>query len=128
MTSIRFRLLGPLEAAAGERVLSLGGTKQRALLAVLLLHPNELVSRERLIEELGNGRAPPGAAHNLETYVSRLRKGLRADGEPGTPLQTMPGGYLLRLEPGQFDVEVFERLLERGREKLAQDDAAGAAK
>jgi DNA-binding SARP family transcriptional activator len=52
MTQIRFRLLGPLEAAAGTRVLSLGGSKQRALLAVLLLHANELVSRDRLVDDL----------------------------------------------------------------------------
>ena len=126
MTQVRFRLLGPLEAAAGEHVLSLGGTKQRALLAVLLLHPNELVSRDRLIDELWGSRAPPGAAHNLEVYVSRLRKALRANGEAGTPLQTRPGGYLLRLEPGQLDVEEFESLLARGRQSLAEGDPAGA--
>src|SRR6266545_1054274 len=127
MTEVRFRLLGPLEAAAGARVLSLGGTKQRALLAVLLLHPNEFVSRERLIDELWGVRAPPGAAHNLEVYVSRLRKALRANSEAETPLLTRPGGYLLRLEPDQLDVAAFERLLAQGQQALADSDAAGAA-
>src|SRR6266498_1020771 len=116
MTQVQFRLLGPLEVAAGARVLSLGGTKQRALLAVLLLHRNEFVSRERLIDELWGGRAPSGAAHNLDVYVSRLRKALRADGETETPLLTRPGGYFLRLESDQLDVVVFELLLARGQQ------------
>jgi DNA-binding SARP family transcriptional activator len=127
MTQVQFRLLGPVEVAAGERVLSLGATKHRALLAVLLLHPNEFVSRDRLVDELWGGRAPPGAAHNLEVYVSRLRKALRADGDAETPLMTRPGGYLLRLESDQLDVAEFELLLARGQDALAGGDATGAA-
>ena len=126
MTQVRFRLLGPLEVAAGADVVPLGGAKQRALLAVLLLHKNELVTRERLIDELWGGHAPPGGAHNLEVYVSRLRKALRVGDETDTPLETRPGGYLLRLDPDQFDVDVFEHLLARARENLAAGDELGA--
>jgi peptide/nickel transport system substrate-binding protein len=127
MDELRFRVLGPLEVAAGTRVLTLGGTKQRLLLGVLLLHPNELVSRDQLIDDLWVGRAPPGAGHNLEVYVSRLRKVLRPYSGSDTPLLTKPGGYLLQLEPGQLDVGDFESLYARGRRELARGDAAGAA-
>ena len=127
MTQTRFRLLGPLEAAAGADVLSLGGVKQRALLAVLLLHPNEFVSREQLIDDLWGGRAPPGASHNLDSYISRLRKALRENGARESPLLTRPGGYLLRLEPDQLDVATFEHLLAEGQQALAAGEAALAA-
>ena len=75
---MQFRLLGPLEVVDDDdRSLALGGRKQRALLAVLLLHANEVVSTERLIDE-AVGRAPPAtAAKSVQVYVSRLRKAAR---------------------------------------------------
>src|SRR6266496_2534661 len=81
---MEFRLLGPLEVWEDGRPLALGGTKQRALLAILLLRANEVVSRDVLIDELWGERPPASAAHSLEAYVSRLRKTLHADraGEP----------------------------------------------
>jgi peptide/nickel transport system substrate-binding protein len=114
-----FRLLGPLEVWERGRPLALGGTKQRALLAILLLHANEVVSRDLLIDELWGTRPPPSAPHTLETYVSRLRKTLHADRAGQPVVLTRPPGYMLRVGFGQLDLHRFERLLEEGRRALA---------
>ncbi len=71
---MRFGILGPLEVADDGRALPLGGTKQRSLPAMLLLHANEAVSRERLIDALWEGQPPGTAATALQVYVSQLRK------------------------------------------------------
>ena len=115
---MQFRLLGPLEVEDEGRPLVLGSAKQRALLAILLLHANEVVSRDRLIDELWGEQPPASAPHSLEVYVSRLRKTLQASGGEQL-LVTRAGGYLLLLEPDQLDVTCFERLLEEGRRALA---------
>jgi YVTN family beta-propeller protein len=123
---MEFRLLGPLEVEDDGRLLRLGSAKQRTLLAILLLHANEVVSRDRLIDELWGERPPASALHSLEVYVSRLRKTLQANG--GEPLLvTRPGGYLIRVEPDQLDVARFERLVEQGRRALAAGNYARAA-
>jgi YVTN family beta-propeller protein len=114
-----FKLLGPLEVWDGGRPLSVGGTKQRALLAILLLHSNEVVSRDLLIDELWGASPPAGASHTLETYVSRLRKTLHADAAGEPLIITRAPGYLLRVEHGQLDLHRFEQLLEEGRRALA---------
>ena len=116
---MEFRLLGPLEVWEDGRPLALGGTKQRALLAILLLRANEVVSRDLLIDELWGERPPASAAHSLEAHVSRLRKTLHADraGEP--ILVTRPPGYMLRVGFEELDLHRFERLLEEGRRALA---------
>jgi YVTN family beta-propeller protein len=114
-----FRLLGPLEVWDRGRPLALGGTKQRALLAILLLHANEVVSRDLLMDELWGARPPRGAPHTLETYVSRLRKTLHADREGEPVVVTRPPGYMLRVGFGELDLHHFERLLEEGRRALA---------
>jgi YVTN family beta-propeller protein len=116
---MEFRLLGPLEVWEDGRPLSLGGLKQRALLAILLLRANEVVSRDALIDELWGERPPASAAHSLEAYVSRLRKTLHADraGEP--ILVTRQPGYMLRVGFEALDLHRFERLLEEGRRALA---------
>jgi len=123
---MQFRLLGPVEVEEQGRLLPLGSAKQRALLAILLLHANEVVSRDRLIDELWGERPPASALHSLEVYVSRLRKTLQSDGGERF-LVTRPGGYLLRLEPEQLDLERFERLVEDGRRALAADEWERAA-
>ena len=116
---MEFRLLGPLEIWEEGRPLSLGGTKQRALLAILLLRANEVVSRDVLIDELWGEQPPASAAHSVEAYVSRLRKTLHADraGEP--ILVTRPPGYMLRVDFEKLDLHRYERLLEDGRRALA---------
>ncbi|MGH2797223.1 MAG: AfsR/SARP family transcriptional regulator, partial [Thermoleophilaceae bacterium] len=105
-----FRLLGPLEVSEQDRPLALGGVKQRSLLAILLLQANELVSTDRLIDQLW-GMAPPAtASKSIQVYVSRLRKTL-GDGR----LVTRPPGYLLRVEPEELDLARFERLAAEAR-------------
>src|SRR5437868_9874784 len=101
-----FRILGPLEVEDDGRVLPLGGSKQRALLAILLLHANEAVSRDRLIEGLWGGRPPNTAPTALQVHVSGLRKVLepaRGRQEPQVLLTRQPG-YLIRLDPERLDL------------------------
>src|SRR5262249_3451210 len=107
--SMEFRILGPVEVVEGGRAVPLGPSKQRALLALLLLHVNEVVSRDRLIYDLWGERAPRTSATSLHTYVSRLRKVLEAENatEPRLLLTRAPG-YLLALDPDQVDLKRFE--------------------
>jgi DNA-binding SARP family transcriptional activator len=111
---IDFRILGPLEVAENGRALALGRGRQRALLGVLLLRTNEVVGQEQLIEALWGESPPPTAPTALHGYVSRLRKLLG-----GQRIETRAPGYLLRLEPGELDLERFERLVEEGRYREA---------
>ena len=105
-----FRILGPLEVVADGRVVALDAAKPRALLAILLLHAGEPVSRDRLIEDLWEGRPPATAAKVLQTYVSQLRKVLGGD-----VIVTRPAGYELVVEANGFDLQRFERLVAEGR-------------
>src|SRR5262249_58225914 len=123
-----FRVLGPLEVAANGTFLPLGGAKQRAVLALLLLHANEVVSTDRLIDELWGGSPPESAANMLHGYVSHLRKLLepgRARGEHELLVSRAPG-YVLEIRDEQLDAERFDRLTREGREVLdagSPDDA-----
>jgi YVTN family beta-propeller protein len=105
---MEFRILGPLEVADNGRLLALGSGRQLALVALLLLHRNEIVSTERLIDELWDDSPPPTAAKIVRNYVSLLRK------ELGDRLVTKPPGYLLRVAPGELDAEQLERAVEDG--------------
>jgi len=116
-----FRLLGPLEAVVDGRPVPLAAAKQRALLAFLLLHRNQVVSTDRLIDELWADDPPAGATKTLQVYISQLRKALGAE-----RLVTRAPGYLLRIEPGELDLERFEQLAAEAREQLASGDAASA--
>src|SRR5215217_2289480 len=107
---MQFRLLGPLEVVDGDRPLILGGAKQRSLLAVLLLHANEVVASDRLIAELWGERPPATAAKSVQTYVSRLRREL---GE--RRLATRPPGYVIHVEPSELDLAGFEAMLAEAR-------------
>jgi YVTN family beta-propeller protein len=115
---MQFRLLGPIQVENDGRPLVLGSAKQRALLAILLLHANEVVSRDRLIDDLWGERPPASAMHSLDVFISRLRKTLHANGGE-QPLMTRAGGYLLQLEPEQLDLTRFERLRDEGSRALA---------
>jgi DNA-binding SARP family transcriptional activator len=107
--------------------LPLGGAKQRALLALLLLHRNEVVSTDRLIEGLW-GEAPPAtAAKVVQVYVSRLRKLLGPSAPDGGRLVTRPPGYMLQLAPDELDLDRFEALVERAGRAMASGDAAAAS-
>ena len=120
-----FRLLGPLEVWDGGREIKVAGAKRRALLAILVLHRNEVLPRDRLVDLLWGERPPASAAHSLEVHVSKLRGLLAGD---GSRLQTRPPGYVLRVEPGELDLERFERLAKNGRGALAEGDAERAAR
>jgi DNA-binding SARP family transcriptional activator len=116
-----FRILGPLEALDEGRVVRLGGTKQRALLAVLLLHANETLGTERLIDELWGERAPATAAKTVQVYISRLRKALAGSEDNGSEgvVATREHGYELELDPERLDSQRFARLIAQGRSELA---------
>jgi DNA-binding SARP family transcriptional activator len=109
---VEFKILGPLEVLDAGRRLDLGPPLQRAVLAVLLLHANEVVPTERLAEELWPGNVPKTATKAIQVYVSALRKTF---GQGRGALETRGPGYLLRVEPGELDLHEFERLLERTR-------------
>src|SRR5215469_5654567 len=118
---IEYRLLGPTEVGLNGRAVDIGGRKQRALLAILLLSANEPVSRDVLVDRLWGERPPPGAQHTLEVYVSRLRKTLEPIAGSEVVL-ARPGGYVLRTAAESIDIRRFERLSAQGRRAL--DDGA----
>jgi DNA-binding SARP family transcriptional activator len=117
-----FRILGPLEVWDGGSEVALGGPKPRALLAALLLRPNEVVSADRLIDDVWGEDSPESAAAALRVNVSRLRKAL-----PPDVLTTRAPGYLVRVEPDELDLHRFERLVDEGRSLLARGLAAEAS-
>jgi DNA-binding SARP family transcriptional activator len=112
---MEFQVLGPLEAWDEGRELSLGGPRPRALLAVLLLHANEVVPADRLIDDLWGEDSPEDAAAALRVNVSRLRKAL-----PEDVLVTRSPGYVLVVEPDALDLHRFERLVDEGRSLLSR--------
>jgi YVTN family beta-propeller protein len=118
---MQFRILGSLEVAKDGRPIALGGTRQRAVLAILLLHRREVVSVDRLVDELWGERSPGTATKTVQVYVSRLRKEL---GEG--VLLTRGGGYMLDIEPEQLDAARFERLAQEGRQALERGELSGA--
>ena len=105
-------------------MLPIGTGRQRALLALLILRANELVSSDRLVEELW-GEDPPATAHKmLHNQVSGLRQVLGRNGR----LETHGSAYRLNVNPGERDVDRFEELLASGRDQLASDPGAAAEK
>ena len=126
---MEFGVLGPLEVRSSRAQVALGPAKQRALLAILLVHANELVSSDRLIDELWP-EPPETAANALQVYVGKLRKALepeRTRGAPGELLVTRAPGYMLRVGPDELDADRFERLLGEGRRASEAKDPATAA-
>jgi class 3 adenylate cyclase/DNA-binding winged helix-turn-helix (wHTH) protein len=115
-----FRILGSLEALDEGRPVALGGSKQRALLALLLLHANETLTTDRLIDELWGDRPPASAAKTVQVHVSRLRKALAAADSTSAAglIVTRERGYELQLDPERLDARRFERLVAEGRGEL----------
>jgi DNA-binding SARP family transcriptional activator len=107
---VEFAILGPLEARADGEPLPLGGPKQRALLALLLLDAGRVVSTDRLVEALWEGKPPPTAIASLQNFVGQLRKALGSDA-----IETRPPGYVLSLEADQLDVARVRRLVDEAR-------------
>jgi YVTN family beta-propeller protein len=118
--AMEFRVLGPLEVTADRTLLRLGRTKQRALLAFLLLHANEVVSRDQLINAVWGEQPPDTAATALHGYVSGLRKVIGSD-----RIETRSPGYLLHAASREVDLTKFQSLLSEAR---ALEPAAAAAR
>ena len=119
-----FRILGPLEVREGERQLAIGSRKQRALLAILLLHAGTVVSRDKLVDALWAGDPPATASAALRVHVAELRKILEsADAE-----LTVDPGYRLDLRPGELDLARFEKLLAEATGPADARDSADVAK
>jgi DNA-binding SARP family transcriptional activator len=119
---MRFLVLGPLELKADDGPVTLGGQKERLLLAQLLARPNQVVPVEALVGGLWGEHPPSTAAKTLQSHVVRLRRALepgRARGAAGEVLVTREPGYLLRVAPGALDAARFEELTAAGRRALA---------
>jgi DNA-binding SARP family transcriptional activator len=119
-----FRILGPLEVIEAGQLVPLPGARQRALLAILLLHVGEALSSDRLIDELWGEEPPEAGSVALRVRISQLRRAL---GPAGELLVTRPPGYALAAAPEQVDLRRFERLVEAGDRALGNDDPAAAA-
>jgi DNA-binding SARP family transcriptional activator len=119
---LEFRLLGPLEVLDGDRPVRLGGPKQRAALAILLLSANRVVSVERLADDLYAGAPPVTAVTQVQRQISELRKVLGADA-----IETRSPGYVIHVEPGRLDLDRFERTTHDAAQALEKDDASGGA-
>jgi DNA-binding SARP family transcriptional activator len=117
-----FLLLGPLEAVVEGASIRLPARKPRALLAVLLLSRNRVVSVGELIDDLWGEEPPDTATSALQVYVSQLRKAIGAD-----RVLTKPPGYAVRVEESELDLDRFERLVREGRELLAAGEADEAS-
>ncbi len=120
---MRVRILGPFDFEDAGRRVMIGGVRQRAVLADLLLHANEVVPSEQILVDLWGEDAPLSAANALQAAISRLRRLL----PPGRLITTAPG-YMLRIFPAELDVAQFEQLVFEGRDALAAGRAAEAAR
>jgi DNA-binding SARP family transcriptional activator/class 3 adenylate cyclase len=107
--------------STGNRVLPLGGIKQRGVLALLLIARNRVVPRDRLVDALWGDDPPASAANSVQVYISKLRRLLEEGGDGTSSLATEPPGYVLRLAPGALDAEEFEHLLTDGRAALRSE-------
>ena len=122
---MRYCVLGPLEVRDEHRSLALGEGRQRSVLILLLLHRNEAVSSDRLIDALWGDAPPATAAKVLQNHISQLRRAL--EDREGRRLLTRGRGYLLHVEEGELDLDRFERLVDTGSGALASDRPAEAA-
>src|SRR5204862_7628755 len=113
-----YRILGPLEVLAPDGPVPLGGGKQGALLAMLLLRANEVVSTDRLTDALWGEEPPETAPKALQVHVSQLRKALGPDA-----IRTRPPGYALEVGPGDLDLDRFRRLREEARSLAGTEPA-----
>jgi len=125
---VQFNVLGPLELRRAGETVDLGSHKQKSLLALLLIHRNQVVSTDRILDELwGEGGADKQNA--LWVHVSNLRTALEPDRparSEGTLLLTRAPGYLLQVDPEEVDVAIFERLLAEGRGLASHDPSAAS--
>lgn len=107
---MEYRILGPLEVWHDGEPVAVRGSRQRALLALLVMHANEVLSTDRIVDAIWGDETPDPGGAALRVRVSQLRKAL---GPGGGQLVTQPPGYMLRLDDGQLDIHTFERLVAR---------------
>jgi DNA-binding SARP family transcriptional activator len=122
-----FGILGPLEAVRDGQELGLGGRNQRAVLALLLLQANQVVSIERLAEELYGEATPVSAVTQVHRQVSELRRVLDPDDATSSAIETRPPGYLIRVAPGALDLHRFESLGAQASAAMEAGDPTTAA-
>jgi len=118
---VEFLLLGAPGAREGEREIELSGKRRVALVARLLVDANAVVATDRLIDDVWEGEPPPGAARTLQSHISQLRKLV------GERLHSRAGGYLLEVEPHEYDAMAFSSDVDTGRERRSSGDLPGAA-
>jgi DNA-binding SARP family transcriptional activator/ABC-type branched-subunit amino acid transport system substrate-binding protein/DNA-binding beta-propeller fold protein YncE len=124
---MNFNVLGALDVVDAGRPVEIRGRKQRELLAVLLVHANEVVSADRLIDALWGEAPPPTALKTLQAHISRLRTTLNGtDSADSGRLETRGHGYVLRVESGELDAQRFRAMLDDGRRALAAGEAERA--
>lgn len=121
MNDTEFRILGPLEVVVDGRAVPLGGRKQRALLAVLIVRAGSIVTADTLIEEVWGADAPATVRAGLHVYLSRLRRVL-GSGDGDRLIARRGHGYTLLLDAARLDANRFERLAREGRGALAAGD------
>lgn len=130
VTGMWFGLLGPLLVTRDRQDITPTAPKLRLLLALLLVHPNEVVPAGRLIDEIWGARAPRTVATSLQLHILKLRRQLGSRGDEtggGQRLVTHPGGYLLAVHDHELDVARFRAMIANGRCALAQGDVPAAA-
>ncbi|MGH3171231.1 MAG: AfsR/SARP family transcriptional regulator [Trebonia sp.] len=120
-----FRLLGPLEACFSGESLTLGGPRQRAVLAALLMRANRVSTMEYLTEATWD-KPPAAPESNIRTYVAGLRRRLGGQHASARRLTGRPGGYLLQAFPGELDSDVFSELVDEGDAALRNGDSEAA--
>lgn len=123
---MEYRILGPLEVLENGRPLALGRLKERTVLAVLLLHANEFVSRERLIDELWGASPPATARKAVNVYISKLRQTLTRNGHE--PIATADGGYRLLVDLDLLDADGMRGLVAAARKRMAGGEAEDASR
>lgn len=118
VTCVELRCLGPLEVRGFDGIpIDLGGPQQRLVFALLLVHANEVVSTDRIIDSVWGESPPDTARKTIQGYVSALRKVLPA----GSALESRPPGYLLQVKPHDVDSDRFEQLAAEGATKVTSD-------
>ena len=120
---LRFGVLGPLLVERGEQTVPVR-SRQRLILAMLLMNAGRPVSVDRLIDEMWGDNPPDGPVNTLQVHVSQLRRALAAG---NATILTQPPGYLLRTSPAQLDLLMFEQLAHRGNDLLDAGEHAQAA-
>ena len=124
---MEYRVLGPLAVLAGGAPIDIGSTRQRIILAALLLDANRVVSRDRLVDALWDRHPPATASNQIHICVAALRRKLTAHGAPDV-IETISPGYLIRVDDHALDAREFELLVANGRAAAADGRPHDAAR